>query len=435
MADDWLKGVESGRGLVGDILDRNLRFQQLQANQTLIRLREQAAAKELQLLIQKNDHEIQYRADMAKAVASAQMASSPTINVPMPDQEGLGDMAPPVMPIPNPSPLTKEQAAFRFIVPTVAKYDPEKVPDVLQNIALAEYRLKTESEFTPTAGQVTTPGGETMDFVKTSPRSAQLVIKPSVETIVNPETGKKTEILRTGTSSGRVIPQDIEGRQQRTMMAKWALQHAPELMEIDEDGVARLPAQNFNEAARRAGIPSGVKTDMMQQIAATAGAFEVGRKLLPLLTPENVGVRGMLSRKLEEQGLAQIFPGMKIGSATETLSVASNFRAGLVRALRSDSNINKDEREQIIEGLPTPENMLSSVQDSKIKLATQLELAAIKSRAAANSIGKPITPFYLKIDEIEQMIQSGSLKAEEGAMLWNNNAWRLIELIRQEVQR
>jgi hypothetical protein len=290
--------------------------------------------------------------------------------------------------------------------------------------------------FKPTAGTITMPDGTAQQYVNTSRNQAQLVTQPEIQNITNPATGAVTPMVRTGPNSFRPIPQDIGARQQRTMVAKWALENAPELMTMDpETGFASLPPENFNEAARRSGIPGAVKTQLTEQMQGAASAFEVGRKLLPLLTPENVGVRGMIGRKIEEQGLAQLFPGMKIGSATETLSVASNFRAGLVRALRSDGNINKDEREQIIEGLPTPDQMLSSVQDSKVKLAAQIEMAAMKSRAAANALGRPITSFFLKPNEIEQMIGSGQLTGEQAAQLWSQNAWNLIAEIRKEVQK
>jgi hypothetical protein len=155
--------------------------------------------------------------------------------------------------------------------------------------------------------------------------------------------------------------------------------------------------------------------------------------VLPLLTPENVGVRGAVSR-LKESALGQINPNMKVGSSTEMLATSKAFMAGLVRALRSDGNIGIQEREELIAGMPTPDKLLSSVQDSKVKLAAQLELAAIKSRASANNLGKPITPYFLKIEEIEQMIASGQLTAEEAAKLWQGNAWNLINTIRTQVQ-
>jgi hypothetical protein len=125
---------------------------------------------------------------------------------------------------------------------------------------------------------------------------------------------------------------------------------------------------------------------------------------------------------------------MKASESSEMLSVARNFNARLVKTLRSDGNIGVKELDSILAGMPSPENMISSVQESKIKLAAQLEMAAMKSRASANTLGRPITPFFLKVDEIEQMIQSGQLTAEEAAKLWSNNAWNLIGTIRSQVQ-
>lgn len=391
--------------------------------QAVRRVQEQAAVQQMQFLMEQRNLEIQERADMAKAVQSAQMATMPTVMVPGPNGEGSFE-------VPNPQPLSQEEAAFRFVLPTVAKYRPDKVPNVIESIATAKYR-----NFNPRGEQVTLPGGGTVQGIRTSPNQFTPVIDPTVQTLQRPD-GSTVDVIRSGTSGVRPIPQDIGARQQKTMMAKWALENAPELMVIDPDtGFASLPPENFNEAARRSGIPSAVKTQMNEQMVNAAAAFDVGRKLMPLLTPQNVGVPGAFQRTIVDKGLAQVFPQMRIGTSTEMLSVASNFRAGLVRALRSDGNINKDEREQIIEGLPTPDQMMSSVQDSKVKLATQIELAAIKSRSAANTLGKPITPFYLNLPEIEQMVGSGSVTPEEGAQLWNSSAWNFIDTIRADVQK
>ena len=132
------------------------------------------------------------------------------------------------------------------------------------------------------------------------------------------------------------LAQDISQRQ----LTKWAIDKAPELMEMRDDGTAFLPPQNFNEAARRSGLGQTFKTQMLEQIAATAGAFETGQKLLPLLTPENVGVRGAVSR-LKDAAIGQINPNMKTGTSSEMLATSKAFMAGLVRALRSDGNSNE----------------------------------------------------------------------------------------------
>lgn len=395
-----------------------LRVQELRSEQAARAARERAVAQEMSLIMEKRDTLIQYRADMAKAMGKAKMAASPTVLVPGADGAGTFEM-------PNPNPLSEEDATFQNIIPVIAKYEPDKVPEALRMLATARY----QKEFTPTSGEVTTPDGRTIPFVKTSRGGAQLVGESTVETITDPNTGRGITGMRSATGSFKPFAQDISQRQ----LTKWAIDKAPELMEMREDGTAFLPPENFNEAARRSGLGQTFKTQMLEQMQATAGAFEVGQKLLPLLTPENVGIRGATAR-LKDATLGQVFPNMKTGSSSEMMAVSKNFMAGLVRALRSDGNIGIQERQELIAGMPTPDQLLSSVQDSKVKLATQLELAAIKSRASANTLGKPITPFFLKLEEIEQMVGSGQFTAEEAARLWQNNAWNLIGTIRAQVQ-
>lgn len=399
-----------------------LRMQELRSEQAARAARERAVVQEMAITMEKRNHEIQYRADMAKAVNAARMESSEEILVP--GLDGAGTFS-----IPNPKRLTDVQAAMKHILPVVAAREPEKVPAVLEGIMRAEYQQEQRQNFTPTAGSVQTPDGRQIPFVKTSPRSAQLVGESTIQTITDPTTGKAVTGVQSATGGFKPLAQDISQRQ----LTKWAIDKAPELMEMRDDGTAFLPPQNFNEAARRANLGQSFKTQMLEQMQATAGAFETGQKLLPLLTPENVGVRGAVSR-LKEATVGQVIPGMKVGTSSEMLATAKAFMAGLVRALRSDGNIGIQEREELIAGMPTPDKLLSSVQDSKVKLATQIELAAIKSRASANALGKPITPFFLKLEEIEQMVGSGQFTAEEAAKLWQNNAWNLIGTIRAQVQ-
>jgi hypothetical protein len=410
MANEILEGFQVG-------MNASLRMQQLRSERAAQAARERAVAQEMSLMMEKRDLQIQYRADMAKAIGSAQLMASPTVPV-MGPSGSMGSVQ-------NPNPISEEDAAFRTILPVVAKYEPDKVPEVLRGIATAKY----QQNFEPTAQQVTLPSGKVVEGIRTSRGQFTPVIDPTIETVTDPATGRKVSVLKTGTSSGRVIPQNVERRQ----FNQWALKNAPELMRETEDGTFELPPENFNEAARRSNLNPAFKKELMENMQAAGDTFEVGQKFVELLKPENVGVRGALSR-LKGDTLGQVFPNMKASESSEMLSVARNFNARLVKTLRSDGNIGVKELDSILAGMPSPENMISSVQESKIKLAAQLEMAAMKSRASANTLGRPITPFFLKVDEIEQMIQSGQLTAEEAAKLWSNNAWNLIGTIRSQVQ-
>lgn len=416
MAGEILQGFQVG-------LNASLRIQELRSQEAARKARERAVAQEMALVMEQRNTQIQYRADMAKAIGSAQMLSSPTVPVFGPNG-AIGRVE-------NPNPLSTEDAAFQNILPVVAKYEPDKVPEVLRGIATAKYQQDQRQDFTPTAGTVQVQDGRTIPYVKTSPRSAQLVGESSIETITDPSTGRPISGVRTAAGGFKPLPQDIGARQQTA----WALKNAPELMKLDDQGRAYLPPESFNEAARRSGLGQDFRTQMTEQIHAANKAFEMGRRILPLLTPENVGARGMFARKIQEAGMGQLFPEMKTGSASELLTFITNFRSSIVKAVKSDGNIAEAERESILEGIPAPEKFLSSVQDSKVKLAAQLEIAGITSRSAANAKGVAITPFWLKPHEIKQLVESGQRTEDEGIAMLEGSAWALINAIRADVQR
>lgn len=411
MAGEIISGFNAGVGA-------SLRIQELRSQRAAQAARERAVAQEMSLMMEKRDLQIQYRADMAKAIGKAQMAASPQILVPGADGAGTFEM-------PNPHRISEEDAAFQNILPVVAKYEPDKVPEVLRGIATAKY----QREFAPTTGSVETPSGKKVEFVKTSRGSAQLVGDSQIETVTDPTTGRTVTGMRSPTGTFKPLPQDIERRQYN----QWALKNAPDLMRETEDGRFELPPENFNEAARRSNLNPAFKKDLMENMQSAGDTFEVGQKFVSLLKPENVGVRGAISR-LKGDTLGQVFPNMKASESSEMLSVARNFNAKLVKTLRSDGNIGVKELESILAGMPSPEDWISSVPESKIKLAAQLEMAAMKSRSSANTLGRPITPYFMKMEEIEQMIQSGQMTAEEAAKLWQNNAWNLIGTIRSQVR-
>lgn len=133
MADnDILQGFQLG-------FQSSLQRQRLKSDAALQRLREQQIAQVMALRMQENALAIQERADMAKAVSAAQMAASPTVLVPGFDGEGTYEA-------PNPQPMSQGDAAVQFVLPVIAKYRPQAVPQTLQGIALMESRAAgTES--------------------------------------------------------------------------------------------------------------------------------------------------------------------------------------------------------------------------------------------------------------------------------------------------
>lgn len=445
MADnDILQGFQIG-------LQGSLRMQELKSQAAIRRIHEENAAKALSLKIQENDLAIQERADMAKAVATAQLASSPTINVPMLGQEGIGDMAPPLMPIDNPNPMTRESAAMQFVLPVVAKYRPDKVPDFLEGVALAEYRKKVESEFTPTGGMVDVPnpegGTRRVPFVKTSRGAAQLVVEPTIENLTNPQTGQTTPVLRTGPSSARALPQDIGARQkaqfdrqQKAKMVDWVKDKRSDLLHLlvrDENGELTVPDDIVAQVAKSAGLQTSTQAMLEQQQIGADNVFAVGKRLLPLLNDSTVGPTGWWKREIVAKVpfIDKVFGTEGVTDAVAAESVGRQFMAQIFKTLRSDSNINKDEVNRLESAAPDSGRFLTKPSTEKVKLYEFLVNAGALSRGNALKTGKPITPAFLTHAEILARVQSGEITGDAGIQMWENSATSLIEQLKAELGR
>lgn len=319
----------------------------------------------------------------------------------------------------------------------------QQLTNIAQQRANAYDRsVDPENGFSPSIITLKDPNtGKDVSIVKTGPKSSRPLTNtpdftPEIISVSNPVTGEQVPILKKGPRSAQPIAQDAGKRQEHMAMLNWALKNAPDLMKIDEStGQAFLPPENFTEASKRASLTTSTKGKNEQQMQDTESVFYFGKKLLPLLTSENVGVRGAISRNLIENGAGMLFPWMKIGEATETLSVAKEFNAALIKTLRSDGNIAEAERKSIEGALPSAEQLLKSPQAAKIQLATQLERAGTLSRVSAQRLGKPVAPFFMTWDELRKLVADGKISFEESKRLWDNNAWKMIDSIKAEVQR
>jgi hypothetical protein len=131
--DSWLRGIQIGADLVNNAMAQRARVQDLKSQEALRRVQERAAVQQMARLFEEHQRKIEYAAAMEKAVGAANIAMSPVIPVP-----GFGVM-------PNPNPLTDTQAAMRFVLPTIAKFEPEKVQPAMEGIALTEARRAAEA--------------------------------------------------------------------------------------------------------------------------------------------------------------------------------------------------------------------------------------------------------------------------------------------------
>lgn len=428
------QATQSGLALGQAMFNNAYRMQQLRSEEATRRLEERFKAAQLSNLLQQQQLAIDERAEMAKATAALQAETLMTMPVQGPPVAGgaeLPDVQQQLAP-------TAEQIVKHYL-PVIGKYRPQEADNFLANTMLYDQRRRSE-QFQPRAGAVTTPSGRTVEYFQGGPNSAQPVYQPGIVNLTDPETGKSTSVIQTG-NSVKQIPQDIEGRQLRVGDVR-KLKDLPggaALLEWDDGkGAFVLPARNA-EAAQKilssaGNITTPVRTMLEKQQAEVGKVFALGKQLAPLLTPENVGVKGMATRAFEGVA-AQLVPGFKIGKATDTVATAKEFQAALIKGLKSDSNIAEPERKTLEVAFPTPQNWFEGAPQSKAKLATALHNWGTLSRNNAGILGKPIMPQWLTRDEIRTQLANQQIDEETADRLMEDNGWALIDALRADALR
>lgn len=398
--DAWLQGISIGAGIASDAMNRNLRMQELRSMQAMRQLQERQTAEAMRLQLEQANLATQYRADMEKAMQQTQLETSPVIPIP----------GSPFGVAPNPSQLSMDRALLKNVAPVIGKYNPDKLGPFVQDVAMLQYR--------------------------------QNAMQPEVKTVTDEATGDQVSMIRTGPNSWSRVPESAAKRQEqafenqnRGKVLAFALKNAPELVEFDDRGQPKpMTEENYRIAAQRAGLTGATKTREEQKQTTGSTVFNIGKRLAPLLTQENTGVRGM-ARRAFDSIKGQLGDDVKISNASETVSVAKQFQSAMIKSMMSDSNIAEAERKKIESAMPAPDAWFKSAQDARISLASALELMGTTSRAGAESLGKPIRSEWLTPVEIRDKLASKEISMEQARELMNNNGWVLINMLKQSQQQ
>lgn len=313
-----------------------------------------------------------------------------------------------------------------------------------------EIQVGGDNNWQPSTGTLPNPGGgDPIPFMKTSPRSAQPMMEPRLEELIHPVTGERRTIMRSGMSGARPLPQDISARQQeafkRTQQAeqlRFIKDNQPQVYadlfsKSPIDPATGMPAPTpdaIQQAAKVAGFESGTKAKMEQETLSGENLVQVGREMFPLLTRDNVGVRGFFRRWGARLGM-EGKPGFENASdAEQAATLGRVFIASIFRTLRSDSNINEREVRALEAAAPNPTQFITQPEVLKSQMSALLRNAADRSRTNAQRLGKPVSPFFLTREEIIARGQAGELTTEQAADLLNKSAWKLIEALEAGAQ-
>jgi hypothetical protein len=435
------QAVQSGLALGRTMFDNAMRMQELKSQQAYRQLQERQLAQTLAVQMEQHDLEVQRRADMTKAWTRVMADTAPTFEMPVDGPPTADGTAPGIALVPNPQAMALEDAMGKHVLPVIAQYDKtgREAFDALAGIA----KMKQDREqalHQPGFEVAKDPRtGREYSVFRSSRNSSQLVHQPEITSLTDPNTGKPVSVIQTGNSIQKV-GQDIEGRMLRVDDIK-KLKDAPggaQLLEWDDaKGAFVLPAKNA-DAARKVltdahGITTGTRTALEATGESAEGLAETGRKLLPLINERTVGVRGELTRLAQRTGLSMVVPGLENPEVAEADAYGRAFTAKVIRSLRSDGNINKDE----VTRLESASNTISwtTPNEAKARLAAFLDQSAVLARRSYSKLGKPPKDEFLTRDQIRDRVVSGELTAAEGAALYTKTIDSFVQSIRKEIGR
>lgn len=382
-----------GAGVGQAMLSSTIRMQQLRSEQALRQLDERIKAQQLAYAMEAHDLQVQERADLTKAMARVQAETAPQMFQPPMDPSQIGMLALPEAEREVPG-APMAQTLVKHIFPIVQKYHPDKASDWLADITLYDQRSRMSN--------------------------------PEMREVVDPVTGQKRSMARTGPNSWQLVQPDVAQRQQAAFsraemgkMVDWVRKERPDLLgQLQRDGAGNLqvPQELIGEVAKQAGITTKTRTDLEAAEIGADNVFALGKELLPLINERTTGAKAEAKRALQRWGITALIPALDDPEISEAEAVGRTFTAGVIRALRSDGNINKDEVAALTHAAETIN--WQTEKGGKTKLASVIRRAADASRRAAQKKGTPVNPLFLTREEIRARVESGEFgdpNSEEAA--------------------
>lgn len=448
----WAQAFGIGSQSAIEGFNTGLRMQELRSQAAMRRLQEEHLAKQIEALTMAHDQAIQKQADSAKAATRFNILTSDTLPLIIPNNEGMSPMlgadgqpmprtegmSPMIgadgmqgvphdsIQIPNPNKMSREDAYLETFGRVLGQYNPEKLPEMLADIGRSRQASQT---FSPTAGAVKTPSGRTIEYINTSRNSAQPVYSPEITNLTNPLTGETTPVIQQGNNI-KNMPVDVGARQaeQKILAKALDLDASKVTVTTDPSGkrVVTIDPEAWAQVAGKGAVTTANRTALEAAEISASNLIAQGRKLLPLINESTVGAKGELKRLASRSGVTLLFPGLDDPKVAEADAVGRGFTAGVIRGLRSDTNINKDE----VAALERSSNTINwtNVKPAKARLAVFLEKANDIGRQTYIRLKQPIPPEYRTLDEIIAL----KLPDAEAGALYNQTYESLIEQVREE---
>lgn len=385
-----LAGFESGVNLMRARSERDLRMQELKSQAAIRRIHEENAAKALSLKIQENSIQNQFRAEMATALQAVNDATASEIMVPMQGQEGIGDMAPPLAPMKNPSPMRRIDAMTRFVLPVVGKYAPDKAVPFVNDLLLNEVRTR-EFEAGP---------APTANF-----KDAQVI------------TGFRQRI------AGEKDPtRKVELQQQLDDFLSLAMPAGTSMETTSPDGTTTRITTGRRPATNPGGLTTAATTDLQKKTVAVDNSLATAVNALDTIrkNPAAIGPVGIGREVIEKgQGMIGMQGAAPISKARHQLAL--DFTQ-LAEGLRVDTgNMSLYERKQLekVGDVTKAFETAQTAEDAMENIVKTLVGQKLRLFKAQNKLPDDETIALISFEEIPKLRAAGLLTDAE-ALHWRD---------------
>lgn len=181
-----------------------------------------------------------------------------------------------------------------------------------------------------------------------------------------------------------------------------------------------------------------VQTRLEEQSAAAANAFTTAKQLIPFLNDaSNSGLMGLEQRTQESLksmagGVFGFDGSLGKNSATEAAAINTRLKSELIGMARADGNLARSEKQvdMIMSGMPDVTRWFHGASQAKVQLADSISQIGELSRANAKTLGKPITPEWLKPTELFDLYATGKINKRQLDNLQSQNGWEVIKQLR-----
>jgi hypothetical protein len=163
------------------------------------------------------------------------------------------------------------------------------------------------------------------------------------------------------------------------------------------------------------------KTAAQAQQARALETIDTASRLMPLISEETVGAQAFAESWVKDRILAQKFPEMASGDRAKASQLISKMRADVVKNFKSDGNIAKDERNEILASFPKANDPIDSPARAKMVVQQAQVMAAVQVLAATKRLGGEVpgaAAAILDDEAVVDMVKRRIIDPELAQKIW-----------------